>query len=248
MGLSSLTLSAGSARPGREQSEALHLLQELQLARKPLGVRARELGGRCASLLLDVLPDESCVLLDELVPAERAAAVQPGLALHVESSLDGIAISFECQVLTIESDHKGVFYRVSLPNRVARRQRRQSHRVSTAGRRLNAVLQAVDGTSVSGEVVDISADGLAVRLPVSEAAVLGDVRSELDCHLLISDEETLEVQFGICRIIELGGRRHVVIAGRVLNPTPPISRRMGKLVADFERDLARTRPRGHGSR
>jgi len=238
----------GTSARSREQSEAIHVLEELRLQRTGLSVYSRALGGRFTSLLLEIRADESCLLLDELIPSQGHDGVQPGLKMAVEARLDGVPVSFESEVLDIGEDPKGFFYRVSLPSTVTRRQRRQHHRVPAGGRHLVASLGDANGNVSEGEIVDLSAAGIAIRVPVDDADRLAAVGGGIACNVALGPDDVLELNVEIRRVIDAGTNRSRVLAGRLLELTPAIERRIGKLVTELERELMRKRPPAHGAR
>ena len=230
----------------REQSEALRLLDEMR--RNRTGLSVFSLGGRFISLVLEIHPEQSCLLLDELVPSHGHDAMQPGITLAVEARLDGVQVNFECEVLELDEDDKGCFYRVTLPPAIKRRQRRQYHRVPAAARHLRARLSDDEGNAADGEIVDVSASGIAVRVSLEDATGLAHVDGELDCRLILDADETLQLKLGICRVIDQGAAHSRLLAGRFLHLTPGMERRLGQLVSELEREMVRKRPPGQEGR
>lgn len=232
----------------REQSEAIRLLDELRQHRTGLSVFSRTLGGRFTSLVLEIRADESCLLLDELVPAHGHEAMEPGIKIAAEARLEGLPVSFECEILDIGEDSKGYFYRVSLPSVVKRRQRREHHRVPAGARHLIARLCDTEGNLSEGEIADLSAAGISIRVDAGEAERLAGVGGAIDCRIALGPDDMLELKFDVCRVIDTGTTGTRVLAGRLLELTPGIERRIGKLVTELERELMRKRPPAHGAR
>ncbi len=142
----------------------LSLLRRTQEAHMLLSVSLSDAPGRYNSLLLEVDPDNDHLTLDELHPGEGHGRVHAGSRLHVMTRLHGVEIRFGLQVGRIETVNGVAIYHCPLPQRVQHLQRREHYRARTPlGASIEVSLRIGVNAVIQGELVDLSAGGLAVR-------------------------------------------------------------------------------------
>lgn len=140
------------------------LLRRTQEAHMLLSVSLSDVPGRYNSLLIEVDPDNDCLTLDELHPGEGHDRVHAGSRLHVMTRLHGVEILFELHVGRIETVNGVAMYYCPQPQRVQHLQRREHYRARTPlGASIEVSLRIGVNAVIEGELVDLSAGGLAVR-------------------------------------------------------------------------------------
>lgn len=113
--------------------------------------------------------ERATLLLDAGRRAEEAQALPPCGSATVVGLLDRLKVQFE--VRDLRAHEGGSMLVCTLPSRIARIQRRDAYRVRPAHPApAQCVLRFADHTERSYPIVDISATGLALKIPAHEVA------------------------------------------------------------------------------
>ncbi len=186
------------------------------------------------STLLEIDADRSVVVIDE--PATGSIAV--GASVRISTRIDGVLVRFASRVLAHGRDAGGGLYRLELPRRLERHQRRAHHRAPvTSALPVSITLASEDGTSVVGEVRDLSAGGLCARLPDGAAVPVEGER--LPCTLSLGEEAEIQCSLEPRRHHESG--RVVLMGARLLDLEPRDRQVLERFVAGLEREALRKR-------
>lgn len=176
------------------------LLRELLARRALLGVSRLEAPREVhSSLLLELLPEHTGLLIDAFAPAAGTPGLAPGEALRVEARLPGGSLRFDTEVTAREQREGLDCYRLAPPAELHYAQRRRHLRVSIpAGQVLEVRLLTPRGVRLSGEARDLSVTGLSLRLPrgVDGGLRVGDVLPR--CSVRLPDGLPLVCGLEIC--------------------------------------------------
>lgn len=152
-------------------------------------------------------PEGTAVVLDAAGDAASARQVAAASELVCMGRLDNVRVQFSLQTpACIEYDGRPAI-RAAVPDSVLRLQRRDSFRLQTprtAAPLCTITTTDADGarTSVSGTVLDISAGGLALLLPLDEPPF--HAGTEFDgCVLDLSDGSPLPVRLRVRNLSEI---------------------------------------------
>ena len=141
------------------------VLRRLQEQRALLTVQIGTAATSYTSAILEVVREEKYLVLDELIPREGHLQLQQTKQLQIRGILDGIEVRFTSNVTQISTQNGLPFYKVPFPSHLDYPQRRQVHRVPIPlNTGMPVTLLMPDERMVSGELRDISPEGLGIRV------------------------------------------------------------------------------------
>jgi c-di-GMP-binding flagellar brake protein YcgR len=192
------------------------------------------------SAVLDVDFNGATFTLDELTPADGHLAVVAAGRLSAYVQCDGVDISFSASVARAEHDTDGNFYRLTLPEFVFYRQRREHYRVRIGhGHPIPLSIGPDPVARMQGVLHDISAGGLGGEFQRYRGPdlVLGQVLP--GCELRIDDRHVIQLNLEVryVQVDGLGGRLR--LGARYLDLCRPEQKLIDQLVASLDRDWRR---------
>ena len=183
-------------------------LRHLQDHHDPLIISFAERSQRFQSYLVAINRERGLLALDELVPNDGERFLQKGESFKVEGFHDGVRTTWECQQRVQIGELDGArCYWSGLPAEVIYHQRRNAFRAPLKQGQLLGVELAGDklGSSIKGQVLDISATGCRLRFP-------GDLGSRLQAGQ-VYERLSIKLPFGsITTAVEL---RHLSYVDKV---------------------------------
>jgi len=224
------------------------VLQRLIESRCLLSVRVADWKEEFASAVLRLDEPGSPLILDELTPDAGHAKVIPGCRLRIRTTLNGVRIVFDTQVLEIGGQGGIAFYRSSFPASIDYRQRRQHHRVIvTTDRPVCIEIPADDGNIHVADLRNISLGGLYayLREGISRELRRGTVLEA--CTIRLPAQRCLTTQVQIAHIGADGATGITRLGGRFLNLARPDRRELQRLVVELDRELAKKQIGGRRS-
>lgn len=244
----------GLARPGRTPKAAdaapppptgveaeIHVLLKRALtSRCLLTVYAGPEGEAYTSAILEIVRDQRYLVLDELSPDSGHAYMEVGREIDVRTLVEGVELRFRSELLQI-GQHDGLpFYKVAFPHEIAYAQKRQHYRVYAPlnqGFEVNLVFS--DDREASGELRDISAGGLSVRIHSGHVNQEADRNALVMCRLAISKEHSIIADAEILHVHAAQKPRVPRIGARFVDLSPTTARRIEDFCAELERLRAR---------
>ncbi len=193
------------------------------------------------STLLKVLPREGAFLLDDIFPQSGAAMLDVDAQVQIRAYNKGGAITFKSRVAELTEDSGLRLWRMDLPESIRYQQARSQHRVKLASLRIPVRIYLGEGQVLTGLLVDMSAEGLAIRLPKSDGLKRGKAYR---CTIHHSETESVEVEVEVTRAVKLSGRLPVQIGTRLHKMSPHDSLQWQRYLAEIERRLLRTPAQG----
>ena len=207
-----------------------------------VSVRLAAEGPLYTSALIRLDPQAQKVYLDELNQVQAHRQVTEGTELRVFASLRGVAIRFSTAVEEIVQEPAGALYRCPYPDTVQYLQRRETFRIHIPMAERPQVELRPESWSepVIGELTDLSACGMCVELPASQADEL-NIRSRLSfCNLLLPDAR--DRLSGTAR---LANRRrstrddHSLVGLEILEMSPWLERQLNLALLHYQREERR---------
>lgn len=198
-----------------DPARMLNVLERIQTARTLLTVHIPNHKTHYTSALLEIIPDQGLIVLDELNPAANGS-IQPGIELHVRAVLKGVEISFKSTVVNIDHKENLAIYRLKIPTLILYQQRRNAFRLSMSGAQNNAVIIHPPGQDkAEGRLIDISLGGVGAHLTNTISLTKGDMVPKCEILLpklnydIISDLEVCFIKIDEKNnSLRLGGRFH----------------------------------------
>jgi c-di-GMP-binding flagellar brake protein YcgR len=194
------------------------------------------------SAVLEVVRDEGYLVLDELSPQGGHERVLDTRRLNVRARLDGIDIRFAARVTQIGDQDGLPFYKLPLPTRIDYPQRRQSYRVPVPmNRGLPVTVLLPEGRELSGELRDISPDGLCARIKLGSPDPRGDRGAVAICRLKVDATRELVTDIEVCHVDAPLRGRVPRLGARFVMLRPDQARRIEQFCAELAREQRRVR-------
>ena len=212
------------------------LMKRAASEQAPLTVFLGSGGTAYSSALLELVPDQNYLVIDELVPNAGHDLMREGLEIKVRARIDGADMRFKSEVLQIGGKDSLPFYKIAFPTEVDYPQRRQQFRVSVP---LNATVDATfmmeDGRAVMGEIRDMSSGGLCARVKAGTVDAAKDRGKKVRCLIVTPSNQSIATEVDLIYVEEVSIGRVPRIRARFTNLTPSGERKVAQLCSEIER-------------
>ena len=218
------------------------VLRRLQEQRALLTVHIGTVPTSYTSAILEVVREEKYLVLDELIPREGHLQLQHTKQLQIRGILDGIEVRFASNVTQISTQNGLPFYKVPFPSQLDYPQRRQVHRVPIPLHTgLPITLLMPDERMVSGELRDISPEGLGIRVRTGAIDIQRDHDTVVICQLAFGGESEFVADIQLCHIDPPVRGRVPRVGARFVDLPPSQARRVAQFCAELAREQRRVR-------
>ena len=188
------------------------------------------------SALLEVVREAEYIVLDELTPRASHRLLQSDASLQIRGLVDGVEVRFTSQVTQISTQDGLPFYKVPFPTRLEYAQRRQSPRVPiplSYGVPVSILL--LEAREFTGELRDISAHGLGMRVQIGSPDPALDRSKRGICHIKISATLEVVTDINLCHIDPPVRSRVSRIGAQFAQLRPEQAQRIERFCAELER-------------
>jgi c-di-GMP-binding flagellar brake protein YcgR len=193
-------MSTGASPPPIDAPlEIQQILEQLRRDRTPLSLGVAGGNSDLAIGRLETLAPGFLWL--RLEGAHDPALLRDGVRLTVSTQADGVTIHFELALRHAGAERDGTGVRLSCarPKQIVRVQRREAYRVrDTTGMPLGDLIARIPGGERPYPLLDLSADGLAIALPVQEIPEVGTVWRY--CRLELPELPPVPCELRVCAI------------------------------------------------
>ena len=125
------------------------------------------------SIILDIMPANAQLTLDELHPRTGHKKIRKGSQLNLDVRLKGVRIMFTAEINGIEESNGIAMYKLAFPVTMSYRQRRRHYRARIdQEQHMFISLPLPLKKLIQGEIVDISASGICSRINYSDSTRL----------------------------------------------------------------------------
>lgn len=188
-------------------------LHQLKTEHELLCVRVPGCSDSASSAILGVKEDQGCYYLDELnLPATHKAFLKNRKAV-INCRLQGMEVRFPCHLVKASSEGGIALYKISIPKRMIRIQRREHFRLRlNSGLTIPVTVPRLEGDRANGEAFDLSAGGVGAFINTSNIPSRGQILTEVSISLPQSSsfKTNIEVRFArvddIHHTLRIGGR------------------------------------------
>ncbi len=205
------------------------------LRQQRVALRAQVDDGRVFhTFLLAVRPDKDHLIIDQLTPPPEEGALARGTELRLSAKMGGLLLRFDTHVRARGEKDGEILYKLDYPERLERRQRRRFFRVPVPlDFGYTATLEVGCGPAIEGEVADLSANGVAIRVEGAlPESVQPDARIPQAClHL---DGLALSCPLTIRNLRRINEKRWLV-GCRFETLSPAQENQLNRVVAALER-------------
>lgn len=168
-----------SVRDGRR---IVHFLQQMKTRRVTLSTRPYPSPVTASTLVVNVDPTRSAVVLDALFPSPAQAAVRRGTLLEFSTRLDGIDVRGKLRVRDVQTRSDGDLVVAEMPGELLWSQKRAAYRVPALSLPSSQLL--VRGGRFRTRVLDLSVLGLGAEVNIDSVL---DSGSHAICELSLPD-------------------------------------------------------------
>lgn len=186
--------------------------------------------------ILGVDATENQVLLDELNPVEGHNRVQAGSRLQLQGRAAGIETRFTVVVAAVDIEQNIYLYRVSLPEYVIYRQRRDSVRVPVKLSLDASVTLTSADKRAKARLVDLSAGGFGAIVIDGDRLAVGE---RYQCRIDLPGQTAIAAEAEIRFASDEAGQQRR-LGARLLALPLQEKRRVERLVMQLQRELRRT--------
>jgi len=224
-------------------AQIAQVLRRLQEQRCLLTVQVGTESEAYTSAVLEVVHEEGYLVLDELTPQDGHEKLKTTRDIQIRARLDNLEVRFVSKVAQINDGQGLPFYKVPFPERIDYPQRRQVHRVPVplnTGYPVSVLLP--DERILSGELRDISPEGMGIRLRMGTLDPTKDRGIYAICHLLLPPDRELVTDIEFRYIDDPQLKRRVPRLGaRFVDLKGTQARRIEQFCAELARERRRTR-------
>ncbi len=229
-----------NVNPDDSIAQICQVLRRLQEQRALLTVQIGTAAAFYTSAILEVVREEKYLVLDELIPREGHLQLQHTKQLQIRGILDGIEVRFVSHVTQISTQNGLPFYKVPFPSHLDYPQRRQVHRVPIPlNTGLPITLLMPDERMVSGELRDLSPEGLGIRVRTGAIDIQRDRGTVVICHLAFKGEPEFVADIRLCHIDPPVRGRVPRVGARFAGLQPSQTRRIEQFCAELAREQRR---------
>lgn len=223
------------------RGEITRLLKRVHQARSVLTVTLVDHKKPYTSSVLGVDDQADCLLLDELSPSDGHRRLETGVELRVFGRLDGIELSFNTGVTTIEQTSGIALYKSTLPDAVRYNQRREFHRVP-AYHDVAVRIRNTQGQALESQLRDISLGGVSVQTTVIGSSGWLRRGATLLCDIPIGGGSTRVVTPVEIRHVRANPPNQTYVVGTCFTALDRLQRRnIQRYIASIERELVKDR-------
>ena len=227
---------ASPTNSGKVPVNALVLLRRAASEQAPLTIFVAGGSSAYSSALLELVPDEQYLVVDELVPRAGHSLMRRGLELKVRARVEGADLRFKTEVLEIGGSSELPFYKLAFPREVEYTQRRQQYRVSVP---LNATVDVTlvmeDGRALIGEVRDMSSGGIGARIKSGAPNAAIDQGKTVRCLIVTPSNQSISTDVELIHVDSNAIGRVPRVRARFVGLTPAGNRKVTQLCAEIER-------------
>jgi c-di-GMP-binding flagellar brake protein YcgR len=234
-----------SERQVRDLRRIAQILLRLSEARALVSARIIGCDETFLTALLGVDARQHQFYLDELSPRSGHEALLRDRALRVASRLEGVEVLFSATLASVAVQQGIAVYTLPFPHVLHYNQRRASHRIGIGAAPPTAIqlVHPVAGM-LTGEVRDISAGGLAVRVQVPDEMSLAQGDRLADCIVSLRDDRILRCDLEVCHVQRLAGSRWTSLGTRFIQMPRQDQHLIAHFIVQLERERLKIRPSG----
>ncbi|TCK18877.1 c-di-GMP-binding flagellar brake protein YcgR [Thiogranum longum] len=213
-------------------------LHQLKAEHELLSVRVSGCPDTASSAILGIKEDQDCYYLDELnLPISHKAFLKKRKAV-IHCRLQGMEVRIPCKLLKASSDKGIALYKIGLPKRIVRIQRREHFRLRlNAGLVIPVTVPRLEGHCASGEAFDLSAGGVGAFIHTSDVPSRGQILSEVAIALPQAPSFKTSIEIRFARVDEI--HHSLRIGGRFVS----LDKNQERIIAHFLAEQQRKRRR-----
>ena len=180
------------------------------------------------------------LVLDELMPKQGNELIQPGQAIVISCSHQGVEYKFKTRIVEIERDKDSVLYFAEQPCKISKSQPRNAYRVPVKKFTSIPISIITKGRGIlKGSLADISNSGVGISIPKSISPPIHNNERINSCYITLDNGETLEFSLQVKHVVFNSFDQSTYVGGSYLDFKKQSKRTLDKLVARLQREERR---------
>ena len=229
----------------RERTEILDILQRLVLNRLFVTVNLPDSSIPYNSTILEVDHRKGSFILDELYPEDGHRRLLERRALKLRARLRGAEVGFASEIQASGEAGGIAYYRVVAPESLRYLQRRRAFRVVADDLVDVPVRLKLEGRErpLTVKLHDISTGGLSFWLTPGNGTCLSPLQQIPLCEVRVPGTTPLLAALEVRNVRFDDVCREQIVGARFASSDPHVQKRIGRIVAAFQRQVLRRRHR-----
>ena len=187
--------------------------------------------------LLEIDLDKAILIIDELNPNAGHNLFINAKRVTLRTMHEGVEINFTVNLIKSGSDNGIAFYELEFPKNIRYLQRRNSFRVPVSGANIiNIEIHTENKNIFSGELSDISADGMCIRFPKKKEISFDNDSKETQCIIKLPNNKQIKCAFKVCHSIAHNLSNCLHIGGHFENIDKIQRRAIERFVIELQRE------------
>jgi c-di-GMP-binding flagellar brake protein YcgR len=240
-----IRLGLKSASDRDDKSDNYSQLELLQRRHSFIEVKFPRIEQAYQSMILELHPDDSYLLIDELYPLENRQELIEGDAAEISAQAPGIKVSFFSKLLTREVIDGTPAYRMELPEEIGSTLRRRAYRVYVERENGLAIdIRDAEGQPIDAQIVNLSGDGIKLSMRGNISKLLEKNRTLEQCVIKLPNHIDIDCSIEIRNIYVIRTPSLHTLAGALMSvPMPSHRTKLAQYLATVQRKQRRREAR-----
>jgi len=232
-------------RRANEASDNYSQLELLQRRHSFIEVKFGRTESSFQSMILDLHPDDSYLLIDELFPSQGREDLLEGDIAEISAQIPGIKVSFFSKLLARENIDGVPAYRMELPEEIGSSLRRRAFRVYVERENGLALdMRDADGQPLDAHIVNLSSDGIKLSLSGDVGKQLEKIRTFEKCVMRLPNQVDIDCEIEIRNVYVMRTPTLHTLAGASMKvPMPSHRTKLSQYLAAVQRKQRRREAR-----
>ena len=178
----------------KDKLEIFNLLKNIQKSKQLITLSFESLPQYCLTSLLDVHHDNKVLMFDEPNPQLSEKLVKTKNEVTLSLKLDNLPIQFKTKLISTNFDKPNNDLHAHFPQEIYHPQNRHYYRFSTENiNKIDTTVFLSSTKKISGQLINISLNGLCLRLPYSFAAIFKVGQYIDDIYIELPDQSGFSI-------------------------------------------------------
>jgi c-di-GMP-binding flagellar brake protein YcgR len=238
-------LGLKSAADSSDKSDNYSQLEVLQRRHSFIEVKFPRAEQSFQSMILELHPDDSYLLIDELYPVDNRQELIEGDAAEISAQAPGVKVSFYSQLLARETIDGTPAYRMELPEEIGSSLRRRAFRIYVE-REIGLAIDVrdPDGQSLEAHIVNLSSDGIKLSLHGNISKLLEKNRVLEQCVIKLPNQIDIDCSIEVRNVYVIRSPTlRTLVGATMVVPMPSHRTKLGQYLAAVQRKQRRREAR-----
>lgn len=216
------------------------LLRQIKSSRSMVTIRIDKDPTLFNTMLIDVLPNDKLLFLDELGVEKGHKKIKKGSTIHFDGRLRGVRIQFSSKVKSIATEDGIALYCLPFPQQMQYWQRRRHYRAMVHEEPLAICIPLPLQRSVTGKIIDISASGVCTQVNYRDSSLLHAEQAFHDATITLPGSSEINCDIEVRSIRHFPDQGYSLIGSEFIDIQPQQQMHVERIVAMLDRNQRRT--------